>query len=57
MARQQAIKAGQSLTQKEMLSLVEELFQCNAPNVTPTGNATYMEFKEDYLMRMFGRNS
>ena len=55
LSRQQAIKAGQSLTQKEMLVLVEELFTCNSPNVTPTGSPTYLEFKEDYLDRMFGR--
>lgn len=55
MSRQQSIKAGQQLSQKEMLALVEELFECNTPNTTPTGNATYMEFKEDYLMRMFAR--
>ena len=55
MARQQAIKAGQSLTQKEMLALVEDLFTCSSPNVTPTGSPTYLEFKEDYLDRMFGR--
>jgi DNA mismatch repair protein MutL len=55
MARQQAIKAGQTLTQKEMLVLVEELFTCSSPNVTPTGSPTYLEFKEDYLDRMFGR--
>jgi DNA mismatch repair protein MutL len=55
MARQQAIKAGQTLTQKEMLVIVEELFTCSSPNVTPTGSPTYLEFKEDYLDRMFGR--
>ncbi len=55
MARQQAIKAGQPLSQKEMLALAEELFTCNTPNVTPTGSPTYLEFKEDYLDRMFGR--
>ncbi|BFG70666.1 DNA mismatch repair endonuclease MutL [Sediminibacterium sp. KACHI17] len=55
MARQQAIKAGQSLSQKEMLVLVEELFACTSPNVTPTGSPTYLEFKEDYLDRMFGK--
>ncbi|GAC1440664.1 MAG: DNA mismatch repair endonuclease MutL [Sediminibacterium sp.] len=55
MARQQAIKAGQQLTQKEMLTLVEELFTSGSPNVTPTGSPTYLEFKEDYLDRMFGR--
>jgi len=55
MARQQAIKAGQALTQKEMLVLAEELFTCGSPNVTPTGSPTYLEFKEDYLDKMFGR--
>ena len=55
MARQQAIKTGKSLTQKEMLALVEDLFTCSSPNVTPTGSPTYLEFKEDYLDRMFGR--
>jgi DNA mismatch repair protein MutL len=55
MARQQAIKAGQILGQREMTVLVEELFQCNTPNITPSGNPTYLEFKEDYLVRMFGK--
>jgi DNA mismatch repair protein MutL len=55
MARQQAIKAGQQLQQREMLALIEELFQCSTPNVTPMGSPTYLEFKEDYLDRMFGR--
>lgn len=55
MARQQAIKAGQSLNQQEMKALVEELFCCNTSNITPTGSATYIEFKEDYLLRMFGK--
>jgi len=55
MSRQHAIKAGQSLTQKEMMSLVMELFECSTPNITPTGSPTYLEFKEDYLDKMFGR--
>ncbi len=55
MSRQQAIKAGQSLSQKEMMVLIEDLFGCGSPNVTPTGSPTYLEFKEDYLDRMFGR--
>ena len=55
MARQQAIKAGQSLTQQEMLRLVEELFACSSPNATPTGSPTFLEFTEDYLDRMFGK--
>lgn len=55
MARQQSIKTGQSLTQKEMTTLIEDLFACAVPNTTPSGNPTYIEFKEDYLERMFGR--
>jgi DNA mismatch repair protein MutL len=55
MARQQAVKEGQSLSQKEMQTLAEDLFNCNTPNVTPSGNPTYLEFKEEYLNRMFGR--
>lgn len=55
MARQQAIKTGKQLTQKEMTALVEELFECKTANVTATGSPTYIEFKEDYLDRMFGR--
>ncbi|CAN5688435.1 DNA mismatch repair endonuclease MutL [soil metagenome] len=55
MARQQAIKTGQQLSQKEMSTLVEALFECTTANVTATGSPTYIEFKEDYLDRMFGR--
>ena len=55
MARQQAIKAGQALGQREMASLVRDLFKCSTANITPTGSPTYIEFKEDYLDRMFGR--
>ena len=55
MSRQQAIKAGQTLGQQEMQTLIEQLFDCTIPNITPTGSPTYLEFKEDYLDRMFGR--
>jgi len=53
LTRQNAIKAGQSLTQKEMQALIEDLFKCQTPNTTATGNPTFVEFKEDYLDRMF----
>jgi len=55
MSRQQAIKAGQVLSIKEMEVLVNQLFECNTPNTTPSGSPTYLEFKEDYLDRMFGK--
>lgn len=54
-SRQQAIKTGTTLSQNEMQILLENLFQCSTPNVTPSGNPTYIEFKEDYLDRMFGK--
>lgn len=54
-AKQQAIKTGKALAQKEMAVLVEELFLCKTPNVTPNGSPTYLEFKADYLERMFGK--
>lgn len=55
LSRQQAIKAGQSLSQKEMRTLIEDLFTCNIPNTTPTGSPTYVEFKEDYIDKLFAR--
>lgn len=50
---QQAIKPGISLTAKEMKAIAEGLFKCSTPNITPNGNPTYMEFKKDYLEKMF----
>lgn len=55
LAWQQAIKAGTSLTQKEMQSLVEDLFNCSAPNITPNGKPAYSEFKKTELDKLFGR--
>ncbi|MGF2413733.1 DNA mismatch repair endonuclease MutL [Ferruginibacter sp.] len=55
MALQQSIKAGTGLTEKEMKALVENLFSCVTPNITPNGKPTYLEFKKDELDKMFGR--
>ncbi|MEO6228814.1 MAG: DNA mismatch repair endonuclease MutL [Ferruginibacter sp.] len=55
LAWQQAIKAGKSLTQKEMKSLVDDLFACGSPNITPNGKPTYTAFKKNELDKMFGR--
>jgi DNA mismatch repair protein MutL len=55
MARQQAVKAGQSLTDKEMKTVTEELFQCQTPSVTSNGNPVFMEFSDEQLLKMFGR--
>jgi DNA mismatch repair protein MutL len=53
LARQNAVKAGQSLSQKEMQSLVSDLFLCQTPNTTVNGNPTFVDFKEDYLDKLF----
>ena len=54
-AAQQAIKAGVSLTEREMQKLMEDLFACQQPNTTPSGRPTYLEFKKEQLEKMFGR--
>ena len=54
-AWQHAIKPGKTLTLKEMMTLTEELFACDQPNITPSGNPTYIAFKKDYMERMFGK--
>jgi DNA mismatch repair protein MutL len=52
-AWQQAIKAGVSLSEKEMQNLINDLFQCQQPNASPSGKPTYLEFKKDQLEKMF----
>lgn len=55
MAWQRAVKGGTALTQKEMKILVEDLFACNTPNITPNGKPVYTSFKKNELDKMFGR--
>lgn len=53
LARQQAVKAGVRLTEREMRQLVNDLFACEQPNISPDGNPAYLEFKQEQLERMF----
>jgi DNA mismatch repair protein MutL len=55
MARQSAIKAGQSMSQKEMHGLIESLLACVTPNMTASGAPTYIDFKESYLDGLFSK--
>ena len=55
LAWQQAIKPGTSLTLEEMRMLTTDLFKCTQPNVTASGNPTFIEFKKDYLEQLFKR--
>ena len=57
LARQQAIKAGKPLQQNEMLTIVQDLFACEFPNISVLGDApTFIHYKEDAIDRMFGRH-
>jgi len=55
LTRQQTIKTGVRLTEREMRQLVNDLFACEQPNISPDGNPTYLEFKQDQLDKMFSR--
>ena len=55
LARQNAVRSGAALTEKEMRVLVDDLFACAQHNVTPGGDPTYIEFKKDYVEKLFGR--
>jgi DNA mismatch repair protein MutL len=55
MAWQQSVKAGTFLGEKEIRSLVEDLFACEICNTTPNGKPVFLEFKKDELDKMFGR--
>ncbi len=53
LARQMAIKAGQSLSQTEMHTLISDLLNCDTPQITASGAPTYIEFSENYLDSLF----
>jgi DNA mismatch repair protein MutL len=55
LARQQSIKMGIRLTEREMRQLVNDLFNCEQLNIAPDGNPTYLEFKQEALEKMFGK--
>jgi DNA mismatch repair protein MutL len=54
-AWQQSIKAGTSLSEKEMQRLIEELFNCQQPTSSPSGKPTYIELKREQMDSMFQR--
>jgi DNA mismatch repair protein MutL len=55
LAKQQAIKPGQQLTEKEMHALVNDLSACGQCNAAPDGKPVFLEFKMDQLEKMFGK--
>ena len=55
LAWQQSVKPGTALSETEMRALMESLFLCAQPNMTPNGKPVFVEFKKDYLEKIFGR--
>lgn len=53
LAKQQSIKAGTPLSEKEMQTLISNLFACNQPNMTADGKPIYLEFRKESLEKMF----
>ncbi len=57
LAWQQAVKPGTVLSETEMRGLTENLFRCLQPNAAPNGKPVFVEFKKEYLEKIFGRKS
>jgi DNA mismatch repair protein MutL len=55
MVSQRVVRSGKQLDEQEMRSLVNELFASKQPNTTPDGSPTYIEFKQDALLKMFNQ--
>ena len=50
-----AIRAGDSLTEPEMVSLLEQLEKADNPHTCPHGRPTLIHFSEYQMEREFGR--
>ena len=53
MAKSLAIKTGQSLTNSEQEHLVNSLFACKEPNVSPTNRTTFVTIDVEELDKKF----
>ncbi len=53
MAKSLAIKTGQSLQKDEQEHLVNKLFACKEPNITPTNRSTFITLSVDELDKKF----
>jgi DNA mismatch repair protein MutL len=50
-----AVKAGQTLSLREMQELIQNLERCNAPRTCPHGRPTMLHLSAAQLAREFGR--
>jgi DNA mismatch repair protein MutL len=57
MARNHAVPPGKTLGAREMQNIIDELFACTTPNVSPGGRFTFISFKLNDLERMFDRGA
>lgn len=55
MACHPAIKVHRHLDQREMETLVDDLFQCRMPHTCPHGRPTVIQFSMDEIKKMFKR--
>lgn len=55
LAKKRAVKAGTVLSEKEMRQLVQDLFACKHPTLTPFGQPTLLTFTKDELDRLLQR--
>lgn len=53
MAKHMSIKKGKSLSELEMQELIDQLFACEMPYVTPTGKKCFITFGLDELEKRF----
>jgi len=54
-ACKRAIKAGDTLSQDEMLALINELFLCKFPHVCPHGRPVIIDFNVKEIDKKFNR--
>jgi len=53
MAKKASIKSGESLTEKEMRNLIDQLFACELPYLTPDGRHTVITFDLGDIEKLF----
>lgn len=56
MARSNAIRSGTALQLKSMQALIDELFACETPYVSPAGTRTFITFTFDDLAKQFQKS-
>jgi DNA mismatch repair protein MutL len=56
LAKSNAIKPGQKLTEKEMYHLIDELFACAIPYASPAGTHTFVTFGLHDLEKHFNKS-